>query len=304
VMVPQPNATLVPKLSEEQLLLFETAGHILAQQQSAEILGRIVEPVVLNTKQILEKQMFKLDTPELPLYTSYIAATIEAVGILSKGFATTSAKTTGKFFKQYFEEIVMRVLDLFPASELIRSKVTFYGHRMIEYLGADIFPYVPRLFVYFMTKCSSKDFTDFLKLVNQLASKFKDTMFDTMDVLFPKVLARTNEFLTEVSLQMKHDSTLKPSSSSGNVAKDPITENQREMLDIQKHFFLFISTLAGSGLSGVLRSPTNLPNLEVILHAILRGARNIADISVSNPNPNPNQSIDLQAVLCSPPEVV
>ncbi len=237
---------------------------------------------MLNTKQIIEKQLYKLDSIELPLYTCYIASAIEGIGILSKGFPTLTLKTTGKFFKQFLEEIVLLCLDLFPTNEIIRTKVTFFGHRMIEFLGAEIIPFVPRLFVYFMTKCSSRDFIDFLKIVNQLASKFKESMFDTVDVLFPKVLARTNEFLTEVSSQMKNDSALvkSPSASNNNVAKDPVTENQREMLDIQRHFFLFLSTLANSSLSGVLRSPNNIKTIDVILNAILRGCKNIADIGV------------------------
>ena len=60
-------------------------------------------------------------------------------------------------------------------------------------------------------------------------------MFVAMNQLYPKLVARTFEFTSELSKLIQLDSKTAKDDNNNNIdrLKDPITENQRELLEIQ-----------------------------------------------------------------------
>ncbi|RVW52178.1 Exportin-T [Vitis vinifera] len=72
---------------------------------------------------------------------------IMAINALSKGFSerlvTASRPAIGLMFKQTLD-VLLQILVVFPKIEPLRTKVTSFIHRMVDTLGASVFPYLPK----------------------------------------------------------------------------------------------------------------------------------------------------------------
>ncbi|CAB4294736.1 unnamed protein product [Prunus armeniaca] len=59
----------------------------------------------------------------------------------SERLVTASCPAIGLMFKQTLD-VLLQVLVVFPNVETLRSKVTSFVHRMVDTLGASVFPYL------------------------------------------------------------------------------------------------------------------------------------------------------------------
>uniref|UniRef100_A0A6N2N7V5 Exportin-T n=1 Tax=Salix viminalis TaxID=40686 RepID=A0A6N2N7V5_SALVM len=70
-----------------------------------------------------------------------------AINALSKGFSerlvTASRPAIGVMFKKTLD-VLLQILVVFPKIEPLRNKVTSFIHRMVDTLGASVFPFLPK----------------------------------------------------------------------------------------------------------------------------------------------------------------
>lgn len=69
-----------------------------------------------------------------------------------------------------------------------------------------------------------------------------------------------------------------------------VSEEERELLELQKHYYIHLQNIFNNNISGVLTSPTNAPNLQQIMETIVQGcipSTQPAPSSPSHPSTSP-----------------
>lgn len=144
----------------------------------------------------------------------------------------------------------MRIPAAIPQNNDLRERVLFYLHRMVECVGSGLLPYLhTALSILLPTSLALriKDLQDYITLINQLMMRYKDAMFAIVNDLFLGVVERIFKVLNTTP-------TLTPNS-----------EEQREMMELQKHYYLFIQAMLTNSLAHVLTSSANIVTLGLLI---------------------------------------
>jgi len=252
---------------DDQVNLYDAVGCLVASVPEHGIASKeILTPLISQMEEILGKELYKSDTPDKPVYTTFLMQIITVIGTYSKGFVGSQKESTVYFLKAL--ETSVGFLKALPNHEEVRGKVMFYMHRMIDCIGNEVLQFLPPIITQMMTNCGLKDLTEFVRLVNQLMSKFKEQMFPIIDSILLKLIERLFAFSSELVHQPQTN------------FNEPKTELERELFEVQKTYYLMISTLLSNNLTHVLKSPTNAPHMSQILKTILQGCSEYRDLGV------------------------
>ncbi|KAK9099526.1 hypothetical protein Syun_026571 [Stephania yunnanensis] len=137
--------------TEDGSHIFEAIGLLIGMEEvspekQSEYLSSLLTPLCHQVKELLldAKVQNQDDSFEK---IAVIQQIVMAINALSKGFSerlvTASRPTIGVMFKQTLD-ILLQILEVFPKVELLRNKVTSFIHRMVDTLGASVFPYLPK----------------------------------------------------------------------------------------------------------------------------------------------------------------
>ncbi|XP_056163203.1 exportin-T isoform X2 [Syzygium oleosum] len=144
-----------------------------------------VEDLLLNSK--------ILTMEEAPGKIATIQQVIMAINALSKGFSerlvTASRPGIGLMFKRTLD-VLLQILVVYPKIEPLRSKVMSFIHRMVDTLGASVFPYLPKALEQLLAEIEPKEMASFLLLLNQIICKFNNLAHDVLEELFPAITGR------------------------------------------------------------------------------------------------------------------
>eukprot|EP01113_Clastostelium_recurvatum_P043579 TRINITY_DN7235_c0_g1_i4.p1 TRINITY_DN7235_c0_g1~~TRINITY_DN7235_c0_g1_i4.p1 ORF type:complete len:1068 (-),score=308.25 TRINITY_DN7235_c0_g1_i4:49-3252(-) len=184
-------------------------------------------------------------------------------------------------------ESVMRISSAVPNSIELRERTFFFVHRMVDCVGSSLLPYLPSALPILLPQLppslpnsplpassssssssfsdnsigpSNKDLMAFIILVNQLVGKYKESMFMIMNEMFVGIIDRVFR------------------SVSPDVPVTPNSDEQRDLLELQKTYFMFLHMLLGNNLPQVLTSSVNVGRLQQVLGTVLEGCRNSADL--------------------------
>ncbi|KAI5667333.1 hypothetical protein M9H77_17186 [Catharanthus roseus] len=106
-----------------------------------------------------------------------------AINALSKGFSerlvTGSRPAIGAMFKQTLD-VLLEILVVFPKTEALRAKVTSFIHRMVDTLGASVFPFLPKALEQLLAESEPKELLGFLVAINYLLGKAGKTYQETV----------------------------------------------------------------------------------------------------------------------------
>ncbi|XP_057439764.1 exportin-T isoform X6 [Lotus japonicus] len=137
--------------SEDGSHIFEAIGLLIGMEdvppeKQSDYLSSLLRPLCQQVEALLLNA--KLVTyEETNSKITIIQQIIMAINSLSKGFSerlvTTSRPGIGLMFKQTLD-VLLQVLVIFPKVEPLRNKVTSFIHRMVDTLGASVFPYLPK----------------------------------------------------------------------------------------------------------------------------------------------------------------
>jgi hypothetical protein len=146
---------------------------------------------------------------------------------------------------------------------------------MVECLGAEILPFISTIVLQMLTACGIKgnalliifsnkftfifffqlppknfstnlDLSELIRLINQFMSKFKEKMYQPMDEIWMKVIERIYQFISELSRETNRS------------ANGPISDIERDIVELLKTYYLLLSNLVTTNLTNVLRSPSLL----------------------------------------------
>lgn len=247
--------------SEDGSHIFEAIGLLIGMEdvppaKQSDYLSSLLTPLCQQVEALLRNA--KVLTPEeAPKKFANIQQIIVAINSLSKGFSerlvTASRPAIGLMFKQTLD-VLLQVLVVFPNVETLRSKVTSFVHRMVDTLGASVFPYLPKALEQLLVDSEPKELVGLLILLNQLICKFNTLFRDILDEVFPAIAGRILNVIPVDAL---------PSGPGSN------TEENRELQELQRTLYTFLHVITTHDLSSVFLSPKSRSYLHPIMQLLL-----------------------------------
>lgn len=166
--------------SEDGSHIFEAIGLLIGMEdvppeKQSDYLSSLLRPLCQQVEALLLNA--KLVTyEETNSKITIIQQIIMAINSLSKGFSerlvTTSRPGIGLMFKQTLD-VLLQVLVIFPKVEPLRNKVTSFIHRMVDTLGASVFPYLPKALEQLLAEIEVHVISNFIQLNLSSISRFK-----------------------------------------------------------------------------------------------------------------------------------
>ncbi|KAI3463220.1 hypothetical protein Pfo_019883 [Paulownia fortunei] len=256
--------------SEDGSHIFEAIGLLIGMEdvpleKQSDYLSALLAPLCQQVEAALLNAK-ALNQDESLAQIGNIQQIIMAINALSKGFSqklvTASRPAIGLMFKQTLD-ILLQILVVFPKVEPLRCKVTSFIHRMVDTLGASVFPFLPKALEQLLTESEPKELVGFLVLLNQLICKFSVGIHDILEEVYPIIASRTFDILP------KNDIPLGTGSC---------TEEIRELQELQRTFFTFLHVIATHDLSSVFLSPKSSGCLELMMQLLSYTCCNHKDI--------------------------
>ncbi|KAF2323627.1 hypothetical protein GH714_036372 [Hevea brasiliensis] len=245
-------------------------------QKQADYLSSLLTPLC-HQVEILLMNAKLLNSEESQAKIVNVQQIIAAINALSKGFSerlvTASRPAIGLMFKQTLD-VLLQILVVFPKIEPLRIKVTSFIHRMVDTLGASVFPYLPKALGsclqnvrpdFGMYLLQPKEMVGFLLLLNQLICKFNTLVRDIMEEVFPAIAGRVFNVIPKDAF---------PSGPGTN------SEEIRELQELQKTLYTFLHVITTHGLSSIFLSPKSRVYLDSLMQLLLYAACSHKDILV------------------------
>lgn len=254
---------------ENDLLVAENGSHIFEAiglligmedvpvEKQTDFLSSLLSPLCQQIEALIANA--KVQNPEeSPAKIWNIQQIIMAINALSKGFSerlvTASRPAIGLMFKKTLD-VLLQILVIFPKIESLRYKVTSFVHRMVDTLGASVFPYLPKALEQLLAESEPKELVNFLVLLNQLICKFRSAVKDIMEEVYPVIAGRIFNILPRDGF---------PSGPGSN------TEEIRELQELQRTVYTFLHVITTHDLSEVFLAPKSRgyldPMMQLLLH--------------------------------------
>eukprot|EP01124_Arcella_intermedia_P009126 TRINITY_DN1589_c0_g1_i1.p1 TRINITY_DN1589_c0_g1~~TRINITY_DN1589_c0_g1_i1.p1 ORF type:complete len:1014 (-),score=154.42 TRINITY_DN1589_c0_g1_i1:127-2721(-) len=263
---------------DDRLNLFEglgvLVGYLIAQpspKSLAELevhMENLLKPLIDHIQIIVTQELWNKDTQEFPKYTTWLSELIEATATFSKGFPSCTDKPNIIIEKYYTKtlELVLTTLQKvqFPVTRLLRDKSILFMHRMMQCLGSPILTYLPLIISVFIVNCEIAEMMQFLILINQLLSTFKEKVSEILDALFLPLVNKIFSILSAASNQLV----------------SPRSEEERELNDLKKQYYQFLNSIFLNNLVTIFLSPTNAPKFQDIFQTIVDGCKNFPDPNI------------------------
>eukprot|EP00850_Spirogloea_muscicola_P015251 SM000115S23930 [mRNA] locus=s115:316090:322671:+ [translate_table: standard] len=265
-------STKADSIMDKRLYTYEAVGLLmgleeLSSEKQATYLSAILVPLCRQVDITLATVTVE-DLVGPPEVVWALQQVISAISHLSKGFGerltTDSRPELGALFKQSLD-MVLRVLQTFPKSKILRSKIISFLHRMVETLGCSILPLLPSAIEQLLLECEAKDMVEFIQFVNQLMNRFKVGVTSILDAILRPTIARVFFLLPPAGLQEGPGS---------------ITEEQRELKELQRIYFTFLNTITMNSLSSVFVSLQNGQVLNQVINTLVEASSSHHDVLV------------------------
>ncbi|KAG4178607.1 hypothetical protein ERO13_A10G053800v2 [Gossypium hirsutum] len=263
-------ASREPAGSEDGAYVFEAIGLLIGMEdvsleKQSDYLSSLLTPLCQQVEVTLMNAK-ALNPDESSLQLANIQQIIVAINALSKGFSerlvTSSRPAIGHMFKQTLD-VLLQILVVFPKVEPLRTKVLSFIHRMVDTLGASVFPYLPKALEQLLAESEPKEMVGFLLLLNQLICKFSTLVRDILEEVFPTIAGRVFS-----AIQRVVDSSVTETN----------TEEIRELQELQKTLYTFLHVIATHDLSSVFLSPRSRDYLTSIMQLLLHTSCHHKDI--------------------------
>ncbi|WJX85791.1 hypothetical protein P8452_68194 [Trifolium repens] len=256
--------------SEDGSHIFEAIGLLIGMEdvppeKQSDYLSSLLSPLCQQVEALLRNAK-SLSYEESKARIAVIQQIIMAINSLSKGFSerlvTASRPAIGNMFKQTLD-VLLHVLVIFPRVEPLQNKVTSFIHRMVDTLGASVLPYLPKALEQLLAETEPKQMSGFLLLLNQLICKFNILVRDILEEIFPSVADRIFRVIPREGL---------PS------GPDAVTEEIRELQELQRTLYTFLHVIATHDLSTVFIAPKCKAYLDPVMQLLFYSSCNHKDV--------------------------
>ncbi|KAL9267057.1 Exportin-T-like protein [Drosera capensis] len=286
--------------SEDRSHIFEAIGILIGMEEvplekQSEYLSSLLTPLCQEVKVLLESsKASNLQDSSTDVFV--IKQIVMAINALSKGFSehlvTASRPAIGLMFKQTLD-VLLQVLVVFPDVESLRSKVASFVHQMVETLGAAVFPCLPKALEQLLAQSEPKEIAQLLVLLNQLICKFKTSVHDILEEVFPVIASRVFTILPrDVFLsgpvgnteRLPHVALKSVGYAVANEASIDLDsfalQEVRELQELHRTMYTFLHVIATHDLSSVFLSPKSTSYLEPMMQLLSYTSCHHKDITV------------------------
>ncbi|CAK9179873.1 unnamed protein product [Ilex paraguariensis] len=236
-------------------------------EKQSDYLSALLTPLCQQVEVLLLDSKFQ-NPEESPAKIANIQQIIMAINALSKGFSvrlvTASRPAIGLMFKQTLD-VLIQILVVYPKTEPLRCKVTSFIHRMVDILGASVFPYLPKALEQFLAETEPMELVDILLLINQLICKFDTAVREILEDVYPAIASRIFNILPRDGF---------PSGPGSN------TEEIRELQELQRTLYTFLHVITTHDLSSIFLSPKSRGYLDPMMQLLLYTSCNSKDILI------------------------
>ncbi|XP_028410861.1 exportin-T-like [Dendronephthya gigantea] len=268
ILVVSPNNGYQNMFSaDDQMFLYESAGLLIvfsgttAEKQETDM-RNVITPLITRFNAVFDKiSCSNLDETSLLPYAQYLYNLASFASRLSKAFSTQQTMKQCGCASCFAEAlpVFLRALTVRIHRDLIHSGVRQYLHRMIICLGEDILPYIPVAVTHLLKDPEAKDIQEFIPLINQIISKFKNHITPFLQEIFMPIVRTIFSVLNQ------------PTDSLD-------TQATREKMSLKNSYFQFIASLVNNNIVEVILSQEP-QNTQEVLMTIIHGAVEPADSS-------------------------
>lgn len=252
--------------SNDLLFMYEAAGILVASsncspEQRCLLMNQLIRPGLDKLAFYYPKMSETEDTTKLELYAMYLYHLMSYISRTTKVFPNHQTTRQSGCLQCFAEAlpIILKGLEVPVHKETLHSGVRQYLHRMIICLGDELLKYVPMAITLLLKDCQSQNIQEFIPLINQLITKYKQRM---------------GPFLQEVFMSIIH-TILKCSSEPFDPRDEEAT---RDKQNLQKCYYQFISSLVNNNAMEVISSQGS-SQLKEVLDSIVQGAVEFPDPS-------------------------
>ncbi|CAK9198433.1 unnamed protein product [Sphagnum troendelagicum] len=258
---------------DDRSYAFEAIGLLIGMEElpvdkQATFVSALLMPLCAQVEAILASDEVKGDPIGSVSTVGVLQQIILAISYLSKGFgdhlASNNRPVIGNMFKQSLD-IILQVVPSVPKNKVLRSKVISFLHQMVETLGSAVFPALPTIIQQLLADSEPKDLLEFIQLVNQLINKFKSSLRDILQDIFPAIVGRVFALLPQ---------NVFPEGPGSQ------TEEVRELLELQRHYYLLLHALTSNDLSSVMLTAQSSHLLKDIVGLLLDASCKHKDVLI------------------------
>jgi exportin-T len=288
--------------SEDQFLLFEIAGFLIAESVQPDNKRQMLEIV---TKPLVDKlhegtnvlKASGVQQTQVAYVVSVLCRIIACIAHVGKSFKFFNAlnvqnkkvskdvtshtsdsvrQEVGTVFTWAMEATVS-ILQLLPNNVLLRSQSTFFFHQMITCLGDLMLPFLPPTIEILVNNAANvEDARETVQLINKLVACFQQAMCPLVQAAIYPTLMMVGGLLSSEADQFSAE-------KSALAEATPMTGEENENLELRKLWYSFFQAVLihmKSHAARVLGCKNNETNLEPILESVLYGCK--APLRISN----------------------
>ncbi|XP_046840739.1 exportin-T-like [Xenia sp. Carnegie-2017] len=251
--------------ADDQMFLYETAGLLIVfsgsgPEKQEQDMRCILTPLVTRFNAVLDKlNRSSLNEEQFLPHAQCLFHMASFASRLSKAFSTQQTmKLCG--CTTCFSEILpvfLRALTVRIHRDLIHSGVRQYLHRMIICLGEDVLPYIPVAVTHLLKDPEAKDIQEFIPLINQIISKFKNHITPFLQEIFMPIVRTIFSVIS------------RPTDSLD-------TQATREKMSLKSSYIHFIACLVNNNVVQVILNQEP-QNTKEVLNTIIQGAVDATD---------------------------
>ncbi|CAL8470725.1 g10267 [Coccomyxa elongata] len=257
--------------SDDRLYAFEAAGLLLGMEdlpaeEQREAVSALLRPLLAQLEeQLTVAGKAAAGSGERRQAEALVQQALEAVSRSSKGFSlqlcTQTRPAIGELLAPPLRAAIL-IPQVVPGNKVLRGRVISFLHRLVECLGDRLLPFLPAALAALLpVTADAADVSDVHALLSQLAMRYKAALQPLLAKVVPEVVGRVHALLAG------------DWDWSGADGKGGASEEARELADLQRSYYAFLSALAQNQLLQSLQGRS----LEVALEALLRGAESHID---------------------------
>lgn len=254
-----------------QLYLYETIGcicsaHSIPVETQVLLVRLVTHPLFSDLQAHLDQA--KAGDKRAILQVHHL---IMALGTLARGFSDymptanpPSASPPARVISEEFArsaEAILVALEGLRSSFDVREAARFAFSRLLNVLGSQILPQLPRWIDGLLSERSTKDeMALFMKLLDQVVFGFKSEIYDILNTLLTPFLQRVFAGIAE-----------------------PVagTDDEIQLTELKREYLAFLLVILNNGLESVLVSEANQPTFATVISTIEHLTKDITDFQTA-----------------------
>eukprot|EP00163_Fabomonas_tropica_P029096 TRINITY_DN6127_c0_g1_i7.p1 TRINITY_DN6127_c0_g1~~TRINITY_DN6127_c0_g1_i7.p1 ORF type:complete len:958 (-),score=191.80 TRINITY_DN6127_c0_g1_i7:233-3106(-) len=241
---------------DDQASLFEVIGSLVGASQAGEQqfqwLQAIFGPLEAQITEILSNQWYKSDSEQNPAVATALSHLISAQAYVAKGLGGAPAHEASMQLLNKTLRACFACAHALPDVQVVMSKVTFYLHAMITCMDDLFLTQAPLVFESLLKVHRLTVLTDFMRLVCQMITKYKEKVTDLVKTNLLHVIQHVLEVINKG----------KPTD------EDMLDTEQNEL---KRQYYQFLQYLIAPTCAHVFTDPVNVGNLNQILNTVMEG---------------------------------